>query len=273
MSINDNSIPLFWWSEVRFSHKSKENYGDLLSKYLVEKVSKKGVKWVHPKKQPWYKRSKKHFIAIGSILHHASKQSIVWGGGIIDKEHPIAHATFTAVRGPQTRDYLQELGYSCPAIYGDPAILLPLYYKPEVKKAFKLGIIPHYKDYEQVSRKYLGNEDIKVINLMTMDVEQVTAEIMACERTISSSLHGLIVSHAYSIPSLWVKFSDKIFGDGVKYLDYLDSLELRNYEPEFLTSTLSADELNNLFREYPTLPDEGKMGLLRKGLLSACPFL
>src|SRR5690606_27871931 len=101
-------------------------------------ISGKKVKWVHPKKQPWFKWDKTNYVAIGSIIHHSSKESIVWGSGIIDKQHPIEKSDFRAVRGPQTRKFLLDLGYDCPEFYGDPAILLPEYYNPEIEKTFKL---------------------------------------------------------------------------------------------------------------------------------------
>ena len=103
----DNApLPLFYWSEKKFIFKEKENYGDLLSKYLVEKISGREVKWVHPRKQPWYKIGKTNYLAIGSIIHHANKHSIVWGSGIIDKKQQVAEADFRAVRGPETRRFL-----------------------------------------------------------------------------------------------------------------------------------------------------------------------
>ena len=133
-----NKIPLFYWSEIKFIFRKNENYGDLLSKYLVEKISGRKVKWVNPRKLPWYRLKKRHYLAIGSILHHASKQSIIWGSGIIDRKHNVPNADFRAVRGPQTRKYLKDLGITCPEVYGDPALLLPRYFKPEIKKKYKI---------------------------------------------------------------------------------------------------------------------------------------
>lgn len=266
------TIPIFYWSEIKFIFKQKENYGDLLSKYLVEKISRKEVKWVHPKKQPWYKWDKTNYVTIGSVIHHASKNSIVWGSGIIDKEQHIAKADFRAVRGPQTRKFLLELGYECPEVYGDPALLLPKYYRPKVEKKYKLGIIPHYHDFKVVLENYKDDPEILVIDLMTLDVEEVTRQILSCEKTISSSLHGIIVSHAYNIPSIWVEFSDKIFGDGIKYQDYLESVEIPFYQAEFLDSKLSLIEIERLFEKYRGLPDEGKIEKLCDGLMKVCPF-
>lgn len=270
--MKNQPIPLFYWSEIKFIFKEKENYGDLLSKYLVEKISGKEVKWVHPKKQPWYKWNKTNFLAIGSILPHATKNSIVWGSGIIDRSHPVAEADFRAVRGPRTRRFLLEAGYDCPEIYGDPALLLPNYYNPEVEKRYKLGIIPHYHDYLKACELFGGDPSIKVIDLMCMDVEAVTREIMSCERSLSSSLHGLIVSHAYEIPSLWVEFSDKIFGDGVKYPDYLESVQMPVYIPEFIADKPSEEKVDLLFSNNPTLPNKEVIKNLQAGLLEVCPF-
>ena len=41
-------IRLFWWNEIELQGKSKENYGDLLGKYLVEKISQKQIVWSKP---------------------------------------------------------------------------------------------------------------------------------------------------------------------------------------------------------------------------------
>lgn len=267
-----NYIPLFYWSEIKFIFKDRENYGDLLAKYLVEKISGKEVKWVHPKKQPWYKWNKKNFLAVGSIIHHASKDSVVWGSGIIDKNQSVVKADFKAVRGPQTRKYLLGLGYECPKTYGDPALLLPKYFYPEVAKKYKIGIIPHYNDYKEVAEAYKEEADIIVIDLMTMKVEDVTRQILECEKIISSSLHGIIVSHAYNIPGLWVKFSDKIFGDGIKYQDYLESVSLPFYQSPFIKNKLSLLELEDFFQHFPVLPEKRTIEELEKGLMDSCPF-
>lgn len=265
-------IPLFFWSERNFSFKEKENYGDLLSEYLVEKISGRPVKYVHPRKQPWYRWNKKHFLAIGSILHHATIDSIIWGSGIIDRKQQIPVADFRAVRGPRTRQFLVDLGYECPEIYGDPALLLPLYYHPEAEKKYKVGVIPHYLDYEEVSKLYKDESAILVIDMMTLNIEEVTRQLLECEKTISSSLHGIIVSHAYQIPSVWVEFSHKLYGDGIKFIDYMESVELPVYQPEFLKNKMSLKEMESLIAGAPALPEAGKIKELSEVLLKVQPF-
>ena len=269
---NRKPIPLFYWSERKFIFKDKENYGDLLSKYLVEKISGRKVKWVHPKKQPWYKLNKRNYMAIGSIIHHATKDSVVWGSGIIDRKQQIAPADFRAVRGPQTRQYLLELGYECPEVYGDPALLLPQYCAPQVEKRYKIGIIPHYHDYKQVLETYGSDPEVKVIDMMTLDVEEVTREILECEKTISSSLHGIIVSHSYNIPSVWVEFSKKLFGDGIKFRDYFESVKLEPYKAKTVYGKLTGCELFGLFSDFPNLPKKDSIENLQQELLEVFPF-
>ncbi|MCM4161419.1 polysaccharide pyruvyl transferase family protein [Antarcticibacterium flavum] len=271
-SSTPKKIPLFYWSEVKFIFREKENYGDLLSKYLVERISGREVKFVQPKKQPWYRRDKKNYVAIGSIIHHADKNSIVWGSGIIDHQQPIAEAKFTAVRGPRTRQYLQSLGYECPEVYGDPAILLPDYYSPEVEKKFKLGIVPHYHDYENAQKIFSGWEGVKVIDLLTMDVEATTREILECKKILSTSLHGLIVAHTYKIPAVWVKMSDKIFGNDIKYADYLESVGIETYSPIFVKERISEEGISGIFKNHPVLVSDTKLKNLKAGLLEVKPF-
>jgi pyruvyltransferase len=266
-------IPLFYWSEIRFIFRKKENYGDLLSKYLVERISGKPTKFVHPQKQPWYKKDKSNLVAIGSIIHHASKHSLVWGSGIIDYKQAIKKANFIAVRGPRTREFLVKNGHSCPEVYGDPALLLPKFFHPLVNKEYKIGIIPHYHDYKKAVELFQDEPRIKVIDLLTLDVEQTTKEILSCENIISSSLHGLIVAHAYKIPALWVKFSDKIFGNGIKYQDYFESLHLPYYKADFIEVGKSIQELLQLMQDKPLLPENNELEKVQNGLLDSCPLL
>ncbi len=268
---DSNPIPLFWWSEPRLMGKQKENYGDLLSKYLVEKISGKEVKWVQPKKMSWYSLSKRNFLAAGSIIHHATRHSVVWGSGIIDKKQQIAKADFRAVRGPETRRYLLQSGYDCPEIYGDPALLLPKFYHPEVSKKFKIGVIPHYNDLEQVRDQYGDMANTRIIDMMTNDVEKTTLEILECEKIISSSLHGVIVAHAYHLPAICVKFSDRVFGDGIKYKDYYASIGHENFKQTELSSSLKTAEMKGLFSEA-FQPSKDKLDALKRELLRVCPF-
>ncbi len=267
-----NSIRLFWWNEIKLQKKKKENYGDLLGKYLVEKISKKKVIWARPSSFSLLNFIKPIYVTVGSILAHVNSNCVVWGSGIISKSYPVQRANFLAVRGPQTRKYLVELGYDVPEIYGDPGILLPIYYKPKVDVEYKFGIVPHYNDYNLVAGIFTENKNVLVIDLMTNDIEATTNQFLSCERIISSSLHGIIIAHAYKIPAVWQRFSDIPFGDNIKFQDYFESIKMKPYTPETQLPDKSLTKLEKQFEKLPTLPKEGVLEELGRDLLKVCPF-
>lgn len=168
---------------------------------------------------------KVNYRVIGSILSmRNTPNSIVWGAGFIDETSPLAFTPkrVLAVRGPLTRKRLLDQGIDCPEVYGDPALLLPLYYQPKVEKKFRLGIIPHYADKGNAFiDKMKTQDDVLVIEIAHYEhwldfVDQINM----CENIASSSLHGQIIAQAYGIPNLWLKMGDGIQGGDFKYHDF-----------------------------------------------------
>jgi len=202
------------------------NFGDKLTPFMIPKLT--GKKVVYSKEL-----NKDVYVCIGSILHQLIKlkfNPIVWGAGIIDPKYRIRPPKeIHAVRGPLTRDLLEKKhNIRCPEVYGDPAILLPSIYPCKEPKRYKLGIIPHVVDRSNPCLKGV-DEDVCVINLAD-GIPSVISKIVSCEKTICSSLHGLIVSHAYGIPSAWVEFSNKVQGKGFKFRDYLETYGIKKYD-------------------------------------------
>lgn len=264
-------IRLFWWNEKILQGKPSENYGDALGKYLVEKISNKKVVFALPKKFSIFDWFMPIYVTIGSILSNVDYKCIVWGSGIIDKKQKIKKATFLAVRGPQTRAFLLNLGYDVPEVYGDPALLLPRYFNPKVEKKYEFGIVPHYNDYF-LFKDFYKNQNILLIDMMTNDVESKTKEFLQCEKIISSSLHGIIVAHAYGIPAVWQKFSNKVFGDDIKYQDYFESVHIPFYNPQIKNSLHDYSDMQGLFDKFPNLPERQIIEDLCNGLMNVCPF-
>jgi hypothetical protein len=269
---SSGKIRLFWWNEIKMQGKSKENYGDLLGKYLVEKISQKKVTWAKPSKFSIHDFFSPIYVTIGSILTNVNSKCIIWGSGIVSKDYPIKKAKFLAVRGPQTRNHLMNQGYSVPEIYGDPALLLPKYYNPEIKKEYAIGIVPHYNDFKKVKDFYKNEESILLIDLMTNNIEETTDLFLKCEKIVSSSLHGVIVAHAYGIPAVWQKFSDDVFGDDIKYQDYFESIGILPYKSEIVNIKMKLEDLDLLFSQKGMLPKQENIEVICSNLMAVCPF-
>lgn len=268
----NQTIRLFWWNEKKLQGKTKENYGDLLGYYLAKKISDKLVVWVKPSKFSIVNFFKPIYVTIGSILTHVTPNCIVWGSGIISKDYKIKKADFLAVRGPQTRKHLLEQGYNVPEVYGDPALLLPRYYRPKVEKQYALGIVPHYNDFKRINERFKRDESVLIIDLMTTDIEVTTNQFLKCETIVSSSLHGIIVAHAYNIPAIWQKFSNDVFGDDIKYQDYFESVGIQPYQSSILNKNSTIEDIKTLLSLRPNLPKPEKITELCDGLMRVCPF-
>jgi hypothetical protein len=113
---------------------------------------------------------------------------------------------------------LERKGVKVSGIHGDPSILLAKFFKMDIQKKYKLGIISHYVDYEEVELMNLP-EGSKLIRVFDYPLE-VIKQICECEKIISSSLHGIIVAEAYGVPAIWGEFSDGVYGKGFKFRDY-----------------------------------------------------
>ena len=161
-----------------------------------------------------------------------------------------------------------ELGYDCPEIYGDPAVLLPDFYNPEVPKQYKFGVVPHYCNFDEAKASFEGCERVNVIDVRTRDVESIVRDLKKCEMILSSSLHGLILGNAYSIPSAQVEFTSKLGGDGVKFRDYFSAYNIKPPKPLAIQGAVEDDALENFINSYPQ-PDTA---LLKPGLYASCPF-
>jgi pyruvyltransferase len=253
---DDKYVKLYWFNK-------EINFGDTINPYIVEQLSHKKIVWVSPK----YVLGK-HFLVIGSILDDSRKNSIIWGSGFISNR-PKRIKQFLkicAVRGPKSRELYLKNGIECPEVYGDPALLMPRFYTPKVQKRYKIGIIPHYVDKECSWLKQFEEQiDIKIIDIQQEDSFNFIDEVNECDLIISSSLHGLIISDAYGIPSIWIQFSDKIIGENFKFYDYFESVHRDNEQCYFILENSTLKDIVKYKKEYKIDIDLDK-------LIAACPF-
>lgn len=166
-----------------------------------------------------------HVLATGSILQWANADSVVWGTGAISAEVILACSPrrILAVRGPLTQKICLRSGLDCPAIYGDPALLMPDVYQPRSTRGDALGVIPHYVDQGSAFVARCRAAGLTVIDVFS-GIESFVEQVAGCSGILSSSLHGLICADAYGVPSRWIHISDGVLGQGFKFRDYYASL-------------------------------------------------
>lgn len=248
---------LFW------SWYTPRNFGDWITPWLHERMTGQV-----PRYCPIDETAVRDCIfGTGSILRHLRHPGhvTVWGSGIISRDDVFASPLQTlAVRGPHTRRRFLELGHPCPEVYGDPAVLLPLFFEPPVPERRKsFGVVPHFVDYSRI--KKIGLPDECIVDVCGT-VEQVVTDIVQFDCLFSSSLHGLIVAHAYGIPAVWIRSETEIMGDGVKFDDYYSSVGLVADCLELPNPTIKLLERNASRSSLPVL------SRLQDDLLRTCPF-
>ena len=239
------------------------NWGDAINPDLVKLISGQETRVVEARETI----KTTNYIVVGSVLKFADDNTVVWGAGFLSANENFSkfRPEIKAVRGPKTRKRLLDLNYECPEIYGDPALLFPRYYKPQVEKKFKLGIIPHWKDeFHPVLRRMQGKplpDGVVKIHHNLGTYEFINA-ICSCERIASSSLHGIIAADAYGIPSIQIEFEKC---DMFKFEDYYLSAN-RNYNnPVNCSNSIDVDKIMKSFYDYTISIDLDK-------LMANCPF-
>ncbi len=257
----DGRVPLVWWTDT-------PNFGDLLSPWLVGRIARRPVVFA-PRNHPSY-------VAVGSVVTRARRDSTVWGSGSFGSERRSlfkSSAEYRAVRGPLTRSRLLDVGIDCPRVYGDPALLVPMHFWPEVEQTHEVGIVIRHS--EHLWRDVAPDGAVKVIDFGSEDIDAVTRDILACRKIISSSLHGLVIADAYGIPNAWLGTDDRVGGSRpnggeFKYLDYFASVnKLRQpHHVDLRGESWTPESLAEKF-EYDDRPIEFDY----TALLDACPFV
>ncbi|MEP7764631.1 polysaccharide pyruvyl transferase family protein [Sanguibacter sp. 25GB23B1] len=215
----------------------KDNFGDLLGPYVVEKVVRTHdglTPYPVPRRLPPGRRPRTgHLLTIGSVMHFARTGDTVWGTGVNGKIHPDVYRFTTldvrAVRGLHTQRFLTERGIDVPDVYGDPALLLP-HLDPRVTtwaadKRHTLAVIPNLNEVADW-------QDHPAFVDPRGSLDTIIERLARSERVVSSSLHGLIISEALGIPVALVrsraepsfKYDDYVSGTGRTDIPAFDDL-------------------------------------------------
>lgn len=265
------SIKLYWCRGKGRDDPKQQNFGDYLSPLLVEMLSGKSVVYA-----PVHKAD---MMAIGSILPREAKarrfflprRLHIWGSGT-DAEGLSFSARhyYHALRGVKSVE--QVVGLRGQPALGDPGLLAAQWWegRPRPEKRYRVGLIPHYVDqhdpYIEMAAKLPG---VHLINVF-WPVEELLRAVQSCDFILSSSMHGLIVADAFSVPNRRLRLSAGRISD-FKFVDYYSAFALQ--EPEPLTGqALSAQALADPAR---LIGDYSRPGLadLQSGLIHAFPDL
>lgn len=258
--------------EVNVLHYCYRNWGDAINPWLVEAISGRRVTSIDIDARSVFPSARRlnadpMYAVVGSILQHADGGTVVWGAGfeaagLRPRQPPRA---IHAVRGPLSAAELRASGISCGDTYGDPVLLMPRLYRPLGGKRYQLGVIPHLRDLDDPAlRRFAARDDVRVIDLRGPLWATVNA-VVACERVVSTSLHGLILADAYGIPNAWAALGGEIPGGTFKFLDYYASIARPEESP---ACHLASDSLDRLL----AAATRHEVALDLDRLLEACPF-
>ena len=236
-------IPLAWAGST--DAMDYLNFGDALSPVMVALLTSAPIERVSTRS------TAARLAAVGTIGHGFAKgQTWFWGTGCSLWRNPSAPSEereaftipddsefiLTATRGPLSESLLAGPDGERPGVFGDPVWLLPRFYRPQVEKRWKLGVILHLSelaDRSYEARPRPGMDRFKIPKALADDVHLITTctpidtaflgtkidEILACERIVSTSLHGMVVAESYGIPCLYFSPQGAEPGPALRSLD------------------------------------------------------
>lgn len=204
-------------------YNSQTNFGDQLSPFIFDMMINKDKYNIHYNKD----RGGISIVMIGSYLQKAIDNSYIYGTGVRtdpprEEFNKYTRLNVCCVRGPITKSFLEKRGFKVPEIFGDPALLLPLFYSPTIIPGLsnKIGVIPHLSNYSKY--KNIQNSELYCLINPLENWKDVINKILSCKYIISSSLHGLICSDAYNKANIWLDEFPLNEGD-LKFKDYFMS--------------------------------------------------
>lgn len=253
-----------------------ENWGDDINYYFLREIVVRPLVLLN-RTSLAFRLKFRNYLVIGSTIDMlCCARTEVWGAGIIDGNKPlkVKPRKVYAVRGPLTRKKLLAEEVECPEIYGDPALLTPLYYRPDKQKRYKYGIISHVSNQATVANLRLNGKcvskcaDVRVINLgQYIHWHDIIDQVCECEVILSSSLHGLIIAEAYHVPNVWIEFGKPLIGGHFKFHDFFMSIHRDREKPVSIHwAEMPMDAINKEITRWV----QGSIDL--RPLLDACPF-
>ena len=260
-----NEIKAYWWKP---KNENVINFGDELTPYIIEYVSKRKTKWSPPKDADMF--------GIGSILHSADRKKSIfrksplhtWGTGAIQpinlsNQDLILHC----LRGPLTKSQF-DINENIPL--GDPGLLTNLLWSKR-NTSVKWGLIIHHsqKNKKWVKRLLECTLNCIIIDLEDKNIQETAKKISSCEFICSSSLHGLIIADSYDIPNFWLWDGDLHKGGMWKFWDYFCSIGRENFQH---INPNDIQSLNDVNIENYCFNYQKYLDVLKKSIYNSFPF-
>lgn len=254
------------------------NFGDQLNPVLLKLF---GYKPLHTNPNNC------KLVAIGSLMELffsetpckiSKKQVIVYGTGFIQQQTKKLFVRrvldVRAVRGYSTLERLKGINgvkISPNVVIGDPGLLSALLInKSQIKKKYKLGIIPHYVDQNNPLLSRIRCKNSTIIDI-TQSPEVFMKKIAECENIISSAMHGLIAADSLGTPNIRMILSDNITGGDYKYNDYYSAFGITKHNRiDLRKESFTEKDLEYLKHKYQIKPEQVKQK--QQELLKAFPY-
>ncbi len=184
----------------------------------------------------------KRLLCVGSIAHRALPGDILCGVGVKNKGMVPPPASenikIYGLRGPLSLEAFKHAGYDVNNIkflYAPGLLISYLLSEQDLSiSPTQVSFIPHYRE-RNLFRKKL-KKGIKMIDIDNHPVT-VAKQIKASKLVYSSSLHGIIFSHALGIPCIYIK--PQTDESEFKFIDYYESVNIAYKKP--LSSISDAD--------------------------------
>lgn len=264
--------------KITMFYEQASNVGDILNAFLYELLYGIRIELADV--------NTAETIGIGSILDlvyddsdyekstYEEKPITVIGSGLMyeveGKKKFKRELLIKALRGEKTRKSISGiLNKNIECVLADPGLLVSkLNIKTE--KIYRIGIVPHYVDFNNPLLLELAKQYKNAIYIdVTKEPMSVIKEIASCNSIISSSLHGLIIADSFGIPNMWIECSNNVLGNGYKFYDYYSSYGI-NVEPFDLRKEKNIPCVDEIRKRYkiPQTMVESKQKDLERVLLS-----
>ncbi len=178
-------------------------------------------------------------LCVGSVGHRALKGDILCGVGLKNEKLELTNKEsiiLYGLRGPLTFEAFKKAGFNVDTVkfLYDPGLLIKYFIPEELVVPTHISFIPHYRE-----RSAFRNKLPKGMQMIDIDnyPSTVARAIKASKLVYSSSLHGIIFSHALGVPCIYVKPQTE--EPEFKFIDYYESVNLPYRQP--LASIHDAD--------------------------------